>query len=321
MYYIQSICNAHFGFENRVSSSLCYPENHICRHEGATDPPKSASRHSQNAVSLPVRGPRVQRLSLPLTRRRLNGFISNPSSEERGQSPAARRSDAVCTSPLGDSEGLWGDGKAARRSFFNLFFPKVLRWACFFCGFFFFHSLLLAFFAFLAFFFAFPCFFCLLFYCFSLLFCCLSLLFLFAEACKWPGLFYQLGIWGEKRPFLGTKAGFFPKSCFLGGILLQKESVAWVSKFLRLLLCPVERPTNIQKCPKAELLPLKMQQDHGAVTLEKLNYTEPPSFGQKESGKSNLWKQQGAALSLSPGVLQLGSGVVSKAPAWILQET
>lgn len=211
MYYIQSICNAHFAFKNRVSSSQCYPENHICRREGATDPPKSASRHSQNAVSLPVRGSRVQRLSLPLTRRRLNGFISNPSSEERGQSPAARRSDAVCTSPLGDSEGLWGDGKAARRSWFQPFFPQSAPMSLLFlCWFFFFPPLLLAFFAFLAFFFAFPCFFCLLFFC-------LSLLFLFAEACKWPGLFSQLGIWGEKRPFLGTKARFFPKLWFFFG--------------------------------------------------------------------------------------------------------
>lgn len=210
MYYIQSICNAHFGFENRVSSSLCYPENRICRREGATDPPKSASRHSQNAVSLPVRGPRVQRLSLPLTRRRLNGFISNPSSEERGQSPAARRSDAVCTSPLGDSEGLWGDGKAARRSWFQPFFPQSAPMSLLFLWFFFFHPLLLAFFAFLAFFF-----------CFSLLFLLAFLLpFLAFSFCRGMQVARPLlpaRNMGWETPFFGHKGWFLPQIMFFWG--------------------------------------------------------------------------------------------------------
>lgn len=63
--------------------------------------------------------------------------------------------------------------------------------------------------------------------------------------------------------------------------MLEKESITWVSKFLQLLLRPVERPTNIHKCP-SELFPLKMQQDRGLVAQEKLNYAEPPYFGKKK---------------------------------------
>lgn len=220
MYYIQSICNAHFAFKNRVSSSLCYPENHICRREGATDPPKSASRHSQNAVSLPVRGSRVQRLSLPLTRRRLNGFISNPSSEERGQSPAARRSGCCLHKPTGGQRGIMGRRESGSAKLISTFFsPKCSDELAF--------SVLVFFFSPpFACFFCFPC----LFFCFSLLFLLAFLLpflaFSFCRGMQVTRPLFPARNMGWETPFFGHKGSFLPQIMvfFWGGYCCKRKA-------------------------------------------------------------------------------------------------
>lgn len=106
------------------------------------------------------------------------------------------------------------------------------------------------------------------------------------EACKQPGLLSQLGIRGEKPPFWAHWPGFLPFFLGLGGILLPKEGITWVSKFplLKLLLLhPTECPTNIHNAPKR-----RFSQNAAGLwlgPLEKWNYAASPLFWEKRQRK------------------------------------
>lgn len=188
---------------------------------GETDSPKSTSQHPPDADSLPGRGSSLSPCPSPAA-----GFPYLFKTPARRSVASAGRSDAVCTSPLGASEGLWGDGKAALRGCFQPLFPKLHQRACFLLAF------SPPFLPFLAFPCSppspFPCFFC----CFAfpplflaLLFFCLFCLFFFfnsVEACKQPGLLSQLGIRGEKRPFWAQRLVFFPQFVGVWGHIAAK---------------------------------------------------------------------------------------------------
>lgn len=253
IHHIQSIRNARFGFENRVSHSHA-TRKIIFSDAGEQQIPPNLLL-SIPKVRIPCRygdpGCNLSPCASPAAD--LTYLFKIPARRSvAGARPLAVRM-LFAQAHWGTARDYGATGKQLSEADFNLFFPQTvptsLLFACFFfalpCFFgfslpFFCVSLLFwlflaAFLLFLAFFllflaffacfsFAFPCFFgfFLLPFCFSfrflLAFLLLFLAFFFfcAEACKWPSLPSQLGIWGEKHPFWAQRLVSCPNH-FLGG--------------------------------------------------------------------------------------------------------